>query len=107
MAAKKQSNTKTRPKKASRPRKQRSLSKPVVLAELPKRDNFVAPVWVDVMRISARGDTAVATLVFDTVLAERAELVETVRIQVTLSLVEQMSEILSNTMKHLLPDDAA
>lgn len=57
------------------------------------------------MRISVRAETPVVTLVFDSLIAEKGELVETVRIQTTLSHLRRMSDVLSETLRQVTVAD--
>ena len=60
------------------------------------------------MRVSVRGDIPVVTLVFDSVIPDRDELVETVRVQTSLVHLKKMSDVLSNTIRQLgLADEDA
>jgi hypothetical protein len=100
MATKKKS-----PTTKSRRKKKTSTSspvKPLKVSELPRIPINVPPVWVDTMRLTVRAECPVVTLTFESIIPERGQLVEAVRLQTSLEHLVRMSKVLSGTVEQVV-----
>ncbi len=69
------------------------------LLELPTIESHMPPIWVDVMSINIRGDVGVATLTFESVLPERGQRVEAIRLQTSVPHIKSMINVLAKAIE--------
>ena len=96
-------------KKTTRKTKSKSKAikkpKPISAQDLPKVHRNLPPIWVDTMGIAVRGDIPIATLVFYSVLPDRNETIEAVRIQTSLAHIMKMIKVLEGTIEKIEPSE--